>query len=129
MLASAVTSVVSLVLIGAIARSHRKMKGAIARHSNERFRVDFYPSVTIVRPIKGLDVYSNYSVNDPRPFKKDLDLSYTEALFLTAVPVVLGSLARIPLGWITDRRETPSPITAQPDGEFQQRTGSSRPGG
>jgi len=39
-----------------------------------------------------------------KTFKKDLGLSYTEALFLTAVPVVLGSLARIPLGYLTDRR-------------------------
>ncbi|HWJ30812.1 MAG TPA: MFS transporter [Gaiellaceae bacterium] len=39
-----------------------------------------------------------------KTFKKDLGLSYTEALLLTAVPVVLGSLLRIPLGYITDRR-------------------------
>ena len=39
-----------------------------------------------------------------KTFKKDLGLSYTEALFLTAVPVVLGSLLRIPLGYVTDRR-------------------------
>jgi NNP family nitrate/nitrite transporter-like MFS transporter len=39
-----------------------------------------------------------------KTFKKDLGLSYTEALFLTAVPVVLGSLLRIPLGYLTDRR-------------------------
>jgi NNP family nitrate/nitrite transporter-like MFS transporter len=39
-----------------------------------------------------------------KSFKKDLDLSYTGALFLTAVPVVLGSLLRIPLGYVTDRR-------------------------
>jgi NNP family nitrate/nitrite transporter-like MFS transporter len=39
-----------------------------------------------------------------KTFKKDLGLSYTEALFLTAVPVVLGSLLRIPLGYMTDRR-------------------------
>ena len=39
-----------------------------------------------------------------KTFKKELDLSYTGALFLTAVPVVLGSLVRIPLGYVTDRR-------------------------
>jgi NNP family nitrate/nitrite transporter-like MFS transporter len=38
-----------------------------------------------------------------KTFKADLGLSYTEALLLTAVPVVLGSLLRIPLGIATDR--------------------------
>lgn len=38
-----------------------------------------------------------------KTFKSDLGLSYTEALLLTAVPVVLGSLLRIPLGVLTDR--------------------------
>lgn len=38
-----------------------------------------------------------------KTFKADLHLSYTEALLLTAVPVVLGSLARIPVGTLTDR--------------------------
>ncbi|HEU5371523.1 MAG TPA: MFS transporter [Gaiellaceae bacterium] len=38
-----------------------------------------------------------------KTFKKDLGLSYTQALLLTAVPVVLGSLARIPVGSLTDR--------------------------
>jgi NNP family nitrate/nitrite transporter-like MFS transporter len=38
-----------------------------------------------------------------KTFKHDLGLNYTEALFLTAVPVVLGSLLRVPLGIITDR--------------------------
>jgi NNP family nitrate/nitrite transporter-like MFS transporter len=38
-----------------------------------------------------------------KSFKADLDLSYTQALLLTAVPVVLGSLARIPVGMLTDR--------------------------
>jgi NNP family nitrate/nitrite transporter-like MFS transporter len=38
-----------------------------------------------------------------KTFKHDLGLSYTEALFLTAVPVVLGSLMRIPMGILTDR--------------------------
>jgi NNP family nitrate/nitrite transporter-like MFS transporter len=36
-------------------------------------------------------------------FQDDLDLSSTETLFLTAVPVVLGSLLRIPVGLLTDR--------------------------
>jgi NNP family nitrate/nitrite transporter-like MFS transporter len=38
-----------------------------------------------------------------KTFKSDLGLSYTEALLLTAVPVVLGSLLRVPLGIVTDR--------------------------
>jgi len=38
-----------------------------------------------------------------KKFQDDLDLSSTEALFLTAVPVVLGSLLRIPVGYLTDR--------------------------
>jgi NNP family nitrate/nitrite transporter-like MFS transporter len=38
-----------------------------------------------------------------KTFKADLGLSYTEALLLTAVPVVLGSLLRIPMGTLTDR--------------------------
>ena len=38
-----------------------------------------------------------------KTFKSDLGLSYAEAFFLTAVPVVLGSLLRIPVGTLTDR--------------------------
>jgi NNP family nitrate/nitrite transporter-like MFS transporter len=38
-----------------------------------------------------------------KSFKHDLGPSYTEALLLTAVPVVLGSLLRIPVGTLTDR--------------------------
>jgi NNP family nitrate/nitrite transporter-like MFS transporter len=38
-----------------------------------------------------------------KTFKHDLGLNYTEALLLTAVPVVLGSLLRIPVGKLTDR--------------------------
>jgi NNP family nitrate/nitrite transporter-like MFS transporter len=38
-----------------------------------------------------------------KTFKHDLGLNYTEALLLTAIPVVLGSLARVPLGIATDR--------------------------
>jgi NNP family nitrate/nitrite transporter-like MFS transporter len=38
-----------------------------------------------------------------KSFKHELGLSYTEALLLTAVPVVLGSLLRIPVGKLTDR--------------------------
>lgn len=38
-----------------------------------------------------------------KTFKTELGLSYTEALLLTAVPVVLGSLLRVPLGVLTDR--------------------------
>jgi NNP family nitrate/nitrite transporter-like MFS transporter len=39
-----------------------------------------------------------------KEFKKNLHLNYTQALLLTAVPVVLGSLLRVPVGWFTDRR-------------------------
>jgi NNP family nitrate/nitrite transporter-like MFS transporter len=38
-----------------------------------------------------------------KSFKAEFHLSYTEALLLTAVPVVLGSLLRVPMGWLTDR--------------------------
>jgi MFS transporter, NNP family, nitrate/nitrite transporter len=38
-----------------------------------------------------------------KSFKHELGLNYTEALLLTAVPVVLGSLLRIPVGTLTDR--------------------------
>ena len=38
-----------------------------------------------------------------KSFKQELGLSYTQALLLTAVPVVLGSLLRIPVGTLTDR--------------------------
>jgi NNP family nitrate/nitrite transporter-like MFS transporter len=38
-----------------------------------------------------------------KKFQDALDLSSTSTLFLTAVPVVLGSLARIPMGMLTDR--------------------------
>ncbi|HEY7206872.1 MAG TPA: MFS transporter [Gaiellaceae bacterium] len=38
-----------------------------------------------------------------KTFKADLGLDYTKALLLTAVPVVLGSLLRVPLGIATDR--------------------------
>ncbi len=38
-----------------------------------------------------------------KKFQDELDLSSTETLFLTAVPVVLGSLLRIPVGLLTDR--------------------------
>ncbi|MGE5272410.1 MAG: MFS transporter [Verrucomicrobiota bacterium] len=38
-----------------------------------------------------------------KSFKHEFGLNYTQALLLTAVPVVLGSLARVPVGWLTDR--------------------------
>jgi len=38
-----------------------------------------------------------------KSFKSDLHLDYTEALLLTAVPVILGSLLRVPMGVLTDR--------------------------
>jgi NNP family nitrate/nitrite transporter-like MFS transporter len=38
-----------------------------------------------------------------KSFKQEFGLNYTQALLLTAVPVVLGSLARVPVGWLTDR--------------------------
>ncbi|MCZ7588479.1 MAG: MFS transporter [Gaiella sp.] len=49
--------------------------------------------------------FASWSLIAPfaKTFKNDLDLSYTEALFLTAIPVVLGSLARIPVGVLADR--------------------------
>src|SRR3989337_3494381 len=55
-----------------------------------------------------------------KKFEEDLGLSSTETLFLTAVPVVLGSLFRIPMGALTDRyggRRTfaaPLPFSAPP---------------
>lgn len=36
-------------------------------------------------------------------FKDDLGLNYTQALLLTALPVVLGSLLRVPVGALADR--------------------------
>jgi NNP family nitrate/nitrite transporter-like MFS transporter len=49
--------------------------------------------------------FSAWSLIAPfaKTFKAELGLNYTEALFLTAVPVVLGSLLRIPMGALTDR--------------------------
>src|SRR5262245_14933527 len=38
-----------------------------------------------------------------KKFQDALDLSSTSTLFLTAVPVILGSLLRIPMGMLTDR--------------------------
>jgi NNP family nitrate/nitrite transporter-like MFS transporter len=38
-----------------------------------------------------------------KTFKQNLGLDYTRALLLTAIPVVLGSLGRVPLGIVTDR--------------------------
>jgi NNP family nitrate/nitrite transporter-like MFS transporter len=38
-----------------------------------------------------------------KTFKHDLGLDYTKALLLTAIPVVLGSVLRVPLGILTDR--------------------------
>src|SRR5262245_43201888 len=38
-----------------------------------------------------------------KKFQDSLDLSSTSTLFLTAVPVILGSLLRIPMGMLTDR--------------------------
>ena len=55
--------------------------------------------------------FTSWSLIAPfaKTFKSDLGLSYTEALLLTAVPVVLGSLLRIPLGdpadWSDDDRQ------------------------
>jgi len=49
--------------------------------------------------------FASWSLIAPfaKTFKSDLDLNYTEALFLTAMPVVLGSLLRIPVGVLADR--------------------------
>jgi NNP family nitrate/nitrite transporter-like MFS transporter len=38
-----------------------------------------------------------------RRFEDDLDLSSVETSVLIAIPVVLGSVLRIPVGWLTDR--------------------------
>jgi NNP family nitrate/nitrite transporter-like MFS transporter len=37
-----------------------------------------------------------------KTFEHDLGLDYTEALVLPAIPVLLGSLLRMPLGIVTD---------------------------
>ena len=49
--------------------------------------------------------FASWSLISPfaKTFKADLGLNYTSALLLTAVPVVLGSLLRLPMGWLTDR--------------------------
>ena len=49
--------------------------------------------------------FASWSLISPfaKTFKADLNLDYTQALLLTAVPVVLGSLLRIPMGALTDR--------------------------
>ena len=49
--------------------------------------------------------FTSWSLIAPfaKTFKHNLGLNYTQALLLTAVPVVLGSLLRIPMGVLTDR--------------------------
>jgi NNP family nitrate/nitrite transporter-like MFS transporter len=49
--------------------------------------------------------FTSWSLVAPfaKTFKGDLGLNYTQALLLTAVPVVLGSLLRLPMGVLTDR--------------------------
>ena len=49
--------------------------------------------------------FASWSLIAPfaKTFKSDFDLSYTQALLLTAIPVVLGSLLRIPVGVLADR--------------------------
>ena len=49
--------------------------------------------------------FTSWSLIAPfaKTFKADLGLNYTQALLLTAVPVILGSLLRIPMGALTDR--------------------------
>ncbi|MGZ8716348.1 MAG: nitrate/nitrite transporter [Gaiellaceae bacterium] len=49
--------------------------------------------------------FSAWSLIAPlaKKFQDELDLSNTRTLFLTATPVVLGSLLRIPVGIVTDR--------------------------
>jgi NNP family nitrate/nitrite transporter-like MFS transporter len=47
-----------------------------------------------------------------KTFQDDLDLSNTRTLLLTAVPVVLGSLLRIPAGVLTDRHGARSTFPA-----------------
>mgnify|MGYP003495011195 CR=1 FL=1 len=47
-------------------------------------------------------------------FEEDLGLSSTEALLLTAVPVVLGSLLRLPIGALTVWREIEGSLAELP---------------
>ena len=49
--------------------------------------------------------FTSWSLIAPfaKTFKADFGLNYTQALLLTAVPVILGSLLRIPMGVVTDR--------------------------
>ena len=49
--------------------------------------------------------FTSWSLVAPfaKTFKHDLGLNYTQALLLTAVPVILGSLLRLPMGVLTDR--------------------------
>jgi MFS transporter, NNP family, nitrate/nitrite transporter len=49
--------------------------------------------------------FTSWSLVAPfaKTFKADLGLNYTQALLLTAVPVILGSMLRIPMGVLTDR--------------------------
>ncbi len=49
--------------------------------------------------------FTSWSLIAPfaKTFKHNLGLNYTQALLLTAVPVILGSLLRIPMGVLTDR--------------------------
>jgi MFS transporter, NNP family, nitrate/nitrite transporter len=49
--------------------------------------------------------FTSWSLIAPfaKTFKADFGLNYTQALLLTAVPVVLGSLLRLPMGALTDR--------------------------
>lgn len=49
--------------------------------------------------------FSAWSLIAPlaKKFQDELDLSNTRTLFLTATPVILGSLLRIPFGVVTDR--------------------------
>jgi ceramide glucosyltransferase len=49
-------SCLSMALIVTIALRHRRMLRAISRFPQNRARLSKYPSVTIVRPIRGLDV-------------------------------------------------------------------------
>src|SRR5438034_531290 len=50
----------------------------------------------------GFAAWGLISAFAPR-FREGLHLTATETAFLVAVPVLLGSLARIPMGMLTDR--------------------------
>jgi MFS transporter, NNP family, nitrate/nitrite transporter len=75
------------------------------RHRRERLGGGAAPANLALATVAFALCFTAWSLIAPfaKTFKTDLGLSYTEALLLTAIPVVLGSLMRIPLGILTDR--------------------------